>query len=137
MLVDTPVPTTPQEDYMKTNSRKLDFVIDKSTPLKSTPSQAITSQVSSSMRMLPCVVKQGKQSIQIYAAKSATAPDDKHFWKMLADRLKIYRPLFTDKVFGTRVLEERDHCHLELAGHLIPNLLKAAIPRYILSIDDF
>ena len=77
------------------------------------------------MRMLPCVLKQGKQSIQIYAAKSATAPDDKHFWKMLADGLKTYRPLFTDKVFGTRISEERDHCHLDLAGRLFPNLLNS------------
>jgi hypothetical protein len=75
------------------------------------------------MYTLPYVGKQGKESIQIYAAASVTAPDDKNFWRILADGLKTYRPLFTDKAYRARFSEEMEQCHLELAGHLFPSPL--------------
>ena len=41
----------------------------------------------------------------------------------MAVGLQTFKPYFTDDVFGTTILQNREHCDLSMAGHMFPQLL--------------
>ena len=86
-------------NFIKNYSANLDFVPIRKTGFNVPRSVAASSDASIREIMLPCVIRRGDTTIEIYANYDAKKPDDRDFWTMLAKGIEAHKPLPTDKIF--------------------------------------
>lgn len=127
-VVKQPPPKRTKASYMLAD-KGLDF-LPTANPENYVPLSLVADERSSKDSFeIPVVMKCSggrAHTIKTYSDNSNVAPDANDFWSMPAEGIKKYRPLSTDKTFGTQILKDVNHCHLELADHLFPNLLTRA-----------
>ena len=124
---DPPVSNKRQlKPNMLSSSTSLDFVPSRTADPSAPRSIAESCDYSIKESMLLCTIRQGGRTIEIYTNHNAKKSNDRDFWTMLANGIEEHKPLLTDKIFGTRILQDSGNYRIELAAHLFPNLLHRA-----------